>query len=401
MTIFFRYALVAMLSFVASAAALDLEAFYQDADTAYEAKDYETALSKMTALAVLGDARAQNYVGYMHAFAKGTIKDPEKSVQWYCHAALQGHAKAMFNIGRMLVDGTAGQIDLETANGWYQQAARLGDPAAQVNLGMNLLDGDGTGENPAEAYKWLSIGLQNAQDSTGLAHDYLGDAERALTPEQLAAQKSVVQAWIPATFGAWAKGVSGASKPCEGLDMDLKPLTFNKGSEALRHEDYELAYTLFKTLADEDHAPSQRILAEMYEKGQGRDKNAAEASTWYCRAAGQGDQEALWRLAALNPQDAQAFNTIGAHLGDTRAQLTLGREAISTDPVKAYMWLSVASNENLDESGEAEELFDQVRSQVTREQKIQGINLAADFWPVQFNDDMAAELQATQVCSGN
>ena len=94
-----------------------------------------------------------------------------------------------------------------------------------------------------------------------------------------------------------------------------------------------------------------------------------------------------------------AFHTIGANLGDARAQLSLGRHFMNSDPVQSYVWLSVASNENLDESGEAEELFEQVRAQVTQEQKIKGIELAADFWPVQFNAEMAQDIQQTHTCS--
>ncbi|MEG3617876.1 tetratricopeptide repeat protein [Magnetovibrio sp. PR-2] len=397
MNIFVRVVVCLVISASSTALALDRDALFDKADQAYEAKDYQSALSKMEALAVLGDARAQNYVGYMHAFAKGTIKDVEKAAQWYCQAALQGHAKAMANIARFYVDGTGVEADTTIANAWYASAARLGDVSGQVNLGMNHLDGVGTPEDPALAFTWLSIALKERAGKT-LAHEYLSDAKKVLSAEQRKTLTDEVARWTPLVFSDAMKAEIADSPLCKSQEMDLKPLTFNAGSRALRHEEYDLAYTLFETLADVDHAPSQIILAEMLEKGQGQDKDLNQATAWYCRAAAQGDVEALWRLGSTNPGNAKTFHTIGANLGDARAQLVLGRQMRTSNPTQAYKWLSVASNENLDESGEAEELFDQFRTQVTREQKIEGITLAADFWPVQFNAEMAEAVRNTRAC---
>ncbi len=397
------FALVAVVSLSSPAFALDTQSIYKQADAAYEAKNYDKALSMMTSLAVMGDMGAQHYVGYMHAFGKGTLKDQEKASTWYCRAALQGNAKSMANIGRMYALGTGVSLNQQTANWWYLRAARLGDAFAQANMGMNYLDGEGISENTSEAYKWLKLAIGDTQAKDSLAFEYLRDAEKVLSPDQVRLLKDQVINWTPEAFSQEVKTEIEMSELCKSLDLNMDALAFNTGTKAIDDGNYDLAFAIFKGLAETGHVQSQTIIARMYDEGLGRAKDQSQATAWYCRAAGLGDLGAIQKLVQINQNDAETvllLNHISADLGDESAQLSLGRHYMSSDLVQAYKWLSVATNENLGESGEAEELFDTVRAQVTQEQKIAGITMAADFWPVSFNEKMAKTILGGKACSG-
>ncbi|MCW8915874.1 MAG: sel1 repeat family protein [Magnetovibrio sp.] len=402
MNLISRLGLVVLMGLSNPAFALDTQALYNQANAAYEAKDYEKALSQMTSLAVTGDMQAQHYVGYMHAYGKGTLKDYQEASRWYCRAALQGNAKSMANIGRMYVNGAGVEPNPQTANWWYQHAAQLGDPIAQVNLGMNHLDGEGTAEDATKAYTWLSIALGDSPTGNSLASEYLNDAQKALSPDQRRSLTDQVTRWQPKPFSKHLQSEIQKSELCKAQDLDMNALAFNTAVKAFNGEDYTLADAILNPLAEAGHVSSQIYVARMYDEGLGRVRDQAQAIAWYCRAATLGALEALDWLVQANQNDTDTvllLEHISADLGDDRAQLSLGRHYMSNDLVQAYKWLSVATNENLGESGEAEELFDEVRAQVTQEQKIAGIMMAADFWPVSFNDKMAMTIQTSKACS--
>ncbi len=66
----------------------------READAAFKAKDYVTALSKYTVLADEGNAAAQFNVGIFYLKGLGTQKDEKQAYDWLKKSALKGHANA-------------------------------------------------------------------------------------------------------------------------------------------------------------------------------------------------------------------------------------------------------------------------------------------------------------------
>ena len=72
---------------------------------AYQAGDYRTALAQWMPLARVGDARAQNFLGFMYDNGEGVLEDDVEAVKWYRLASEQGSAKAQYGLGVMFANG--------------------------------------------------------------------------------------------------------------------------------------------------------------------------------------------------------------------------------------------------------------------------------------------------------
>ena len=72
-----------------------------DAEEAYQRRDYRTAFSKNKNAAAQGNANAQHNLGVMYEKGQGVKQDYAESVRWYKLAADQGNAEAQNNIGVM------------------------------------------------------------------------------------------------------------------------------------------------------------------------------------------------------------------------------------------------------------------------------------------------------------
>ena len=96
----------------------------------------------------------------------------------------------------------------------------------------------------------------------------------------------------------------------------------------------------------------------MYGKGEGVPQDAAEAVTWYRKAAEQGDAEAQYSLGVMYdtgegvPQDdatAVRWYCLAAEQGIARAQYSLGVMygtglGVPQDRAEAHMWLNLAAS---------------------------------------------------------
>jgi ATP-dependent protease ClpP protease subunit len=74
---------------------------------------------------------------------------------------------------------------------------------------------------------------------------------------------------------------------------------FEDGLAAYDRGDYETAYQLFSSLAEQGHVAAQFNLGVLLEKGLGVAQDYAEAARWYMKAAEQGDVQAQYNVAAL------------------------------------------------------------------------------------------------------
>ena len=74
----------------------------QEANKAYNAKDYEKAFALFTQLADAGNADAQTSLGFMYQNAQGCEKDDAKTLELYTKAAEQKQPYALFNLQVLL-----------------------------------------------------------------------------------------------------------------------------------------------------------------------------------------------------------------------------------------------------------------------------------------------------------
>ena len=142
--------------------------------TAYEAEDYQTAMSLWKPMAEQGNAEAQYNIGVMYNRGQGVAEDPVTALKWYRLAADQGHAKALYNIGEAYRTGRGVDRNMGETVKWYQKAADLDYPNAQYALGLLNISGQGLEKNEPAGLKLVRAaaqgGFADAEYMMGMAY---------------------------------------------------------------------------------------------------------------------------------------------------------------------------------------------------------------------------------------
>ena len=100
---------------------------FQKGVTAYNKKDYATALREWKPLAKQGNFSAQYLLGVMYRKGQGVPQDYKTAVKWYRLAAEQGNATAQNNLGLMYGLGQGVIQDNVYAHMWLTIAASSGE----------------------------------------------------------------------------------------------------------------------------------------------------------------------------------------------------------------------------------------------------------------------------------
>ena len=99
---------------------------FQTGLSAYQKRDYATALREWTPLAEQGDADAQYNLGQMYRLGKGVTKDYVEAAEWFQKAAKLGAVEAQYNLGVMHRYGRGVSRDYVTAHMWANVAGLHG-----------------------------------------------------------------------------------------------------------------------------------------------------------------------------------------------------------------------------------------------------------------------------------
>ncbi len=116
---------------------------------------------------------------------------------------------------------------------------------------------------------------------------------------------------------------------------------------------YEKAFPIFKSLAENEHAGGQYYLAEMYGSGHGVLRNDSLADKWYKISAqnGYADAQNLYgNLFAKNDSESMEWLLKAAEQGHAQAQLSVGinyahGKGVSKDNNIAYKWIKTAAEQ--------------------------------------------------------
>ena len=129
----------------------------EDALTAIEKQDYETAYKQFKELADKGNAEAQYNLAIMYRQGKGVKQDAKIALQWFEKSAQQGLASAQYYLGHLYDSGDGVPRNPQLAVNWYKKAAEKGNPLAQSNLGVAYASGEGVKQDIIKAYVWFSL----------------------------------------------------------------------------------------------------------------------------------------------------------------------------------------------------------------------------------------------------
>ncbi|MCX7010907.1 MAG: tetratricopeptide repeat protein [Kiritimatiellaeota bacterium] len=118
-------------------------------------KQYELAFASFEAAAKLGDAEAQNQIGYYYSRGLGVERDDVKCAEWSGKSAEQGNAIGQFNLGLSYGNGRGVEKNGAKAAKLFQQAAEQGMSKAQIALGELYLEGKVVPKNISKGIELL------------------------------------------------------------------------------------------------------------------------------------------------------------------------------------------------------------------------------------------------------
>ena len=132
-------------------------------------------------------------------------------------------------------------------------------------------------------------------------------------------------------------------------------------------QDYKQAADWYLKAAEQGHGEAVFKMGLLYDLGLGRKENQQQALQWYRQAADQGNASAIHNMGAIYysggngvvvdvPKAAKLFKQAAKH-GLGISQLALGEmylfgEGLEIDPVEAYAWAYVATQQQEDGAGE-------------------------------------------------
>ncbi len=160
---------------------------------AYEHKDYANAMRELAPLAQAGQVDAQVLLGKMYMLGQGVPKDADVALKWFRAAAEQGNAQGQFFLGAMYLLPSK---DVPQGLRWLRLSAEQGMPDAQLLLGMAYLKGSDVPQDLVEADMWLHLAATQGDTFASLQYE---QAERRMTPAQIAKARAQVGAWKPRT----------------------------------------------------------------------------------------------------------------------------------------------------------------------------------------------------------
>ena len=163
--------------------------------TAYNNKNYGTALKEITPLAKAGNADAQHLLGLMYYMGRGVPQDYPQAFQWHRKAALQGKADAQYVVGAMYYTGNAVIQDHKQAVSWFRKAAQQGHCEALQTMGlMYRYHIGGVPQDNVIAYMLWNLA---AARSAPNAAEQRAAVVKHMTPEQIEEGQALSARWKP------------------------------------------------------------------------------------------------------------------------------------------------------------------------------------------------------------
>jgi TPR repeat protein len=139
----------------------------KNGDAAWNAKNYDDALTFYRQSAALGDAAGQNGIGTLYYFGRGGVpQDYGQAMKWFQLAAAQGNQEAQNSIGNLYDNGYGVPVDYAQAMKWYLLSANQGNSSGQSNVGSLYANGNGVPVDYAQAMHWFQLAAAQG-DATG------------------------------------------------------------------------------------------------------------------------------------------------------------------------------------------------------------------------------------------
>lgn len=305
-------------------------------------KDLASALAVLQKEGEAGDRNAQFNLGEWYYHGKnGKVSFPE-ALHWYELAAEQGLAIAQNMVGIMYSQGEGQPIDGKRATAWLEKASAQGYSHAQYNLGSIYLSGEIMPRDEKRAIELIRLAAEQGHP------DAQADLAEAYTNGTVV-PKSQKLALMWALRGAAQKN---------GPAMWRAGWLYRFGDGI---QDPKLAFAFFKAGAALGNTDSMNSLGNIYELGQGVDKDLKQSVKWYKLAAEKGNYIAQYNLGKLYQSGTGVTKDLtiaakwyknSADMGYPDAQYAIGYsflngEGVPKDVDEATKWYRLSAEHGL------------------------------------------------------
>ena len=230
----------------------------------YNENRYKEAVTLFKTLAKLNNDMAQCMLGICYENGDGVDKDLTKAVDFYRKAAKQKNAEAQYFLGDCLFDGRGVKQNRAKAFKLWKKAADQGCAVAQNDIGYCYREGIVVKQDYIKAIEWFGKaagqGFQKARENLD---NFLSK--------------------IPNKFNLT-------------YDEETNKI-FSRAMAFYIDENYDEAFPLFKSLAEQGHAEAQMYLGTCYDSGWGVKQDRKQTAPWYMKAALQGFAKAQYKLS--------------------------------------------------------------------------------------------------------
>lgn len=227
-------------------------------------------------LAEDGNATNQYNVAYAYHHGDGVIRNKEKALFWYAKAEASSKPAVRYKIGRLYETGDLLPKSIDKAVSNYQFAADLNDPYAQANLGVLYMEGRGVEKDIDKGLMWMNKAAEkySLEAQVNLANFY------RMPGKYQDLEKSIH--W----FGLAAEGNSGFAQ----IELGKYHLSIKK---------YDIAKRLFTQAVVNGMSEGNLMLAMMYDKALGVDRDIYLVKDYLSKAAEGGNEKAASMLKQL------------------------------------------------------------------------------------------------------
>ena len=196
--------------------------------------------------------------------------DIRKGIDLLSNAARSRSLSARFNLGMAYYNGDGVPKNLSQASRWFRLAVKQNFSEAQYTLGVLLIEGD---ENfPKEEKEGFRLLKLAAAQGHLAAKEQLYKRGMGTPPPH-----TVISSTEKGSIKTDAVQLEDARKFYAGVGVP---------------QDYERAFSLFRSLARNGNAEAARILGQMLLTGRGCEKDIPKAENWLRQASASGDKTA-------------------------------------------------------------------------------------------------------------
>lgn len=236
-----------------------------------------------------GNIRGMTNLGMMYKGYRGIVQDWDKAAQWLTKAAELGQPMAQCELAALYAYGFSVELDQKKAFEWYSKSAEQGFPRAQLEVAYYYLDDDGRGavtKDTKLGTEWLQKAAKSGDPAVqaDVAAVFLNEDDSMYDP-------SIAAVVLPdaARAGNWHAQYLLGKLYYEGLGVK---------------RDDAIAFRLLNASAGQGRPEALALVAGMYLRGEGTEKNPQAA--YICAEMA---DDGGWPFAVLEREEAAKLMT--------------------------------------------------------------------------------------------